>query len=74
MYMYTVYMYMYTVYMYNFGFNIVNFPHLYNNIPTKPAYEMYISQLIRIGRICNSFKNFADRHYMLTTHLIQQGL
>ena len=57
----------------NFGFNIVNFPHLCSNIPTKPAYGVYISQLIRIGRICDSFKDFADRHYKLTSHLIQQG-
>ena len=57
----------------NFGFNIVNFPHLCSNIPTKPAYEVYISQLIRIGRICDSFKGFAHRHYKLTSHLIQQG-
>ena len=61
------------MYMYNVGFNIVNFPHLCSNIPTKPAYGVYISQLIRIGRICDSFKDFADRHYKLTTRLIQQG-
>ena len=54
----------------NFGFTIVNFPHLCSNIPTKPAYGVYVSQLIRIGRICNSF---TDRHYKLTTRLIQQG-
>ena len=49
----------------NFGFNIVNFPHLCSNIPTKPAYGVYISQLIRIGRICNdSFKDFTDSHYV----------
>ena len=45
-----------------FGFNIVNSPHLCSNIPTKPAYGVYISQLIRIGRICDSFKDIADRH------------
>ena len=56
-----------------FGFNIVNFPHVCSNIPSKPAYGVYISQLIRIGRICDSFKDFADRHYKLTTRLIQQG-
>ena len=53
--------------------DIVNFPHLCSNIPTKPAYGVYISQLIRIGRICDSFKDFTDRHYKLTTRLIQQG-
>ena len=37
----------------NFGFIIVNFPHLCSNIPTKPAYGVYISQLIRIGILFN---------------------
>ena len=36
----------------SFSFDIVNFPHMSSNIPSKPAYGVYISQLIRIGRIC----------------------
>ena len=39
----------------SFNFNIVNFPHMSSNIPSKPAYGVYISQLVRIGRICSSF-------------------
>ena len=39
----------------SFTFNIVNFPHLSSNIPSKPAYGVYISQLVRIGRICSNF-------------------
>ena len=35
-----------------FNFNIVNFPFMDSNIPNKPAYGVYISQLVRIGRIC----------------------
>ena len=57
----------------SFAFNIVNFPHMNSNIPSKPAYGVYISQLVRIGRICSSFVQFRDRHYMLTTKLIEQG-
>ena len=59
----------------NFGFNIVNFQYLCSNIAIKPAYGvyMYISQLVRIGKICDSLKDFGDRHYKLTSHLIQQG-
>ena len=48
-------------------FNIVNFPHLSSNIPSKPAYGVYISQLVRIGRICKL------RHYTLTQKLMKQG-
>ena len=31
------------------SFHIVNFPHMDSNIPSKPAYGVYISQLVRIG-------------------------
>ena len=39
-----------------FNFTIVNFPHMTSNIPSKPAYRVVISQLIRIGRILYSLK------------------
>ena len=35
----------------SFNFSIVNFPYLSSNIPSKSAYGVYISQLVRIGRI-----------------------
>ena len=56
----------------SFSFDIVNFPHMSSNIPSKPAYGVYISQLIRIGRICEDFSPFAERHYKLTSRLIKQ--
>ena len=33
----------------DFNFRIVNFPHQSSNIPSGPAYGVYISQLMRIG-------------------------
>ena len=57
----------------NLNFKIVNFPHLCSNIPSKPAYGVYISQLLRIGRMCSSFVQFKERHYKLTQRLIHQG-
>ena len=51
-------------------FNIVNFPHLSSNIPSKPAYGVYISQLLRIG---SNFVQFKFRHYTLTQKLMKQG-
>ena len=57
----------------SFSFDIVNFPHMCSNIPSKPAYGVYISQLIRIGRICEDFSAFAERNYKLTSRLIKQG-
>ena len=50
----------------SFTFNIVNFPRLSSNIPSKPAYGVYISQLVRIGRICSNVVQFKLRHYTLT--------
>ena len=35
----------------SFQFDIVNFPDMGSNIPSKPTYGIYISQLVRIGRI-----------------------
>ena len=52
----------------NFNFDIV--PYLSSNIPSGPAYGVYISQLVRIGRI---YTQFARRHYKLTQCLIHQG-
>ena len=57
----------------NFNFDIVNFPFLSSNIPTNPAYGVYISQLIRISRICCEYSAFIKRHYMITSRLIRQG-
>ena len=37
----------------SFNFKIVNFPHPSSYIPSGPAYGVYISQLVRIGRICS---------------------
>ena len=35
----------------DFNFPIVNFPFLSNNIPSVPAYDVYVSQLIRYARV-----------------------
>ena len=57
----------------SFSFDIVNFPHLSSNIPAKPAYGVYISQLVHIDRICSTYEQFKERHYKLTKKLITQG-
>ena len=56
-----------------FSFHIVNFPYMDSNIPSKPAYGVYISQLVRIGRICDNYKSFYTRHHLLTCRLVKQG-
>ena len=56
----------------DFNFRIVNFPHLSSNISSGPAYGVYISQVICIGRICSEYSVFIVRHYKLTERLIHQ--
>ena len=56
-----------------FNFDIVNFPYMSSNIPANPTYGVYISQLIKISRICDMFQSFVIRHRLLTERLIKQG-
>ena len=56
-----------------FSFSIVNFTHMDSNIPSKPAYEVVISQLVRYLRICCNCQDFAYRSKLLTTRLLRQG-
>ena len=62
--------YLYFAYCY---FPIVNFPFLCSNIPSSPAYGVYISQLIRYPRACYKYSDFLDRGKLLTSKLLQQG-
>ena len=56
----------------DFNFPIVNFPFLSSNIPAAPAYEVYISQLIRYGRACYCYDNLAGRVKLLTCKLLSR--
>ena len=42
-------------------------------MPAKPTYGVYVSQLIRISRICDNYVSFVKRHRLLTERLIKQG-
>ena len=50
----------------NFNFDIVKFPFLSrsSNIPTSPAYGVYISQLVSISRICEKYSDFVQTPYI----------
>ena len=45
----------------DFNFHITNFPFLGSNIPSSPAYGVFISQLIQYARACSSFGYLAER-------------
>ena len=57
----------------DFNFPIVNFPFLSSNIPSAPAYGVYVSQLIRYARACSNDQDFMERGKVLTTKLLSQG-
>jgi len=57
----------------DFNFLIVNYPFLDSNIPSSSLYVVYISQLIRYWRTCNSYQDFRHRSLLLTSKLLSQG-
>ena len=54
-------------------FHVTNFPFLSSNIPSSPAYGVFISQLIRYARACSSYECFILRAMRLSNKLLGQG-
>ena len=57
----------------DFNFHITNFPFLRSNIPSSPAYAVFISQLIRYARASSSYECFILRAVRLSNKLLGQG-
>ena len=57
----------------DFDFDIVNFPFLDGNVPRRPSYGVYISQLIRFARVCSHVDDFNTVNKCLTAKLLKQG-
>ena len=57
----------------DFNFHITNFPFLSSNIPSSPAYGVFISQLRRYSRACSSYECFILRARRLSSKLLKQG-
>ena len=57
----------------DFNFCITNFLFLNSNIPSSPAYGVFISQLIRYARACSSYGYFILRAVRLSNKLLEQG-
>ena len=55
----------------DFNFHITNFPFLISNIPSSPAYSVFISQ--RYARACSSYECFILRARRLSSKLLKQG-
>ena len=57
----------------DFYFNIVNFPFLDGDVPRRPSYGVYVSQLIRFARVCSHVEDFNACKKCLTAKLLKQG-
>ena len=57
----------------DFDFDIVNFPFLDGDVPRRPSYGVYISQLIRFARVCSHVDDFNTRNKCLTAKLLKHG-
>ena len=55
-----------------FKFEIINYPDLSGNIPTKPAYGVFTSQVIRYARICSKKVDLLERVKSLTKKLLRK--
>ena len=57
----------------DFNFDIVYFPFLDGDVPQRPSYGVYISQLIRFARASSHVTDFNNRNKFLTDKLLKQG-
>ena len=57
----------------DFNLHIRNCPFLSSNIPTSPAYGVFIWELIRYARACSWYRCFILRETRLSNKLLEQG-
>ncbi|KAK3084201.1 hypothetical protein FSP39_009957 [Pinctada imbricata] len=57
----------------DFNFSITNFPFLSSNIPSSPAYGVFISQLMHYARASTQYTDFVLRARRLSDKLLSQG-
>ena len=58
----------------DFKFDVINFPCIkYSNIPSKPAFGIYLSQLIRVCRICTNAYDFEIAMQKITLEFVNKS-
>ena len=57
----------------DFNFDIANFPFLDGDVPRRPSYCVYISQLIRFARASSHVTDCNNRNKFLTVKRLKQG-
>ena len=58
----------------DFPFSIHNYPHRDGNVPCMPTYGVYISQMTRFAKSCNTYTDFLRRHQNLVRTLTKYTL
>ena len=43
------------------------------DVPRRPSYSVFISQLLRLARVCSHVEEFNARNKCLTAKLLKQG-
>ena len=58
----------------SFNFRVINFPCItYSNIPSIPSYGIFISQILRICRICTQYADFCTAINRLSQEFLNKG-
>ena len=57
----------------DFDVDIIKFPFLDGDVPLRPSYRVYNSQLIRFARVCSHVDDFNTHNKCLTAKLLKQG-
>ena len=58
----------------DFNFDIVNVPFHDGDVPQRPSYGVYISQLIRFARASSHVTDFNNRNKFLTAKLLSKAI
>ena len=57
----------------DFNFDVVNYPFPDSNISESIGYNTFMSQILRFGRICTKFEDFASRTRFIYSKLETRG-
>ena len=57
----------------DFDFDIVKFPYFDGDVPRRPSYGVYISQLIRFAKVYSHVEELNSRNRCLTAKLLKHG-
>mmetsp|Transcript_1512 Transcript_1512/g.2851 ORF Transcript_1512/g.2851 Transcript_1512/m.2851 type:complete len:240 (+) Transcript_1512:667-1386(+) len=56
-----------------FGFKIINFPDASGNVPQSLGRSVFVSQVLRLKRICHNFTNFCEEVSKIAATLVKQN-